>query len=43
MVQGEPNPVEIGLVREPRGVYVEKVYEEADFSALAIGTGAPTL
>jgi hypothetical protein len=41
-VQGEPSPVEIGVVREPRGVYVEKVYEEADFSALSIGTGAPT-
>ncbi len=41
-VQGEPSPVEIGVVREPRGVYVEKVYEEADFSLLSIGTGAPT-
>lgn len=41
-VQGEPNPVEIGVVREPRGVYVEKVYEEADFSQLSIGTGVPS-
>lgn len=42
MVQGEPNPVEVGVVREPRGVYVEKVYELADFSLLSIGTGAPS-
>lgn len=38
---GEEVPV--AIVKEPRAVYIERIFEESDFSNLGIGTGAPTL